>query len=67
MKTNVKVGDTIKVIRMNDTDGTDISAQRMAGAVGKVWYIDDMGQLHLEGYGLSVIPGVDVFEVLNEA
>lgn len=67
MKTNVKVGDTIKVIRMNDTNGTDISAQRMAGADGKVWYIDDMGQLHLEGYGLAVIPGVDVFEVLNEA
>lgn len=67
MKPNVKIGDTIKVIQMDDNNGTDISAQRMKGAVGKVWYIDGMGQLHLEGYGLAVIPEVDIFEVVNEA
>ena len=67
MKTSVKIGDTIKVIKMDDSNGTDISAQKMAGAVGKVWHIDGMGQLHLEGYGLAVIPEVDVFEVVNEA
>ena len=52
---------------MDDNNGTDISAQQMKGAVGKVWHIDDMGQLHLEGYGLAVIPEVDIFEVVNEA
>ena len=67
MKPNVKIGDTIKVIQMDDNNGTDISAQQMKGAVGKVWHIDDMGQLHLEGYGLAVIPEVDIFEVVNEA
>ena len=67
MKTNVKVGDTIKVIKMDDKNGTDISAQRMNGVVGNVWHIDGMGQLHLEGYGLAVIPEVDVFEVVNKA
>lgn len=67
MKPNVKIGDTIKVIQMDDNNGTDISAQQMKGAVGKVWYIDGMGQIHLEGYGLAVIPEVDIFEVVNEA
>ena len=42
MKPNVKIGDTIKVIQMDDNNGTDISAQRMKGAVGKVWHIDGM-------------------------
>ena len=67
MKTNVKIGDTIKVIKMNDSNGTDISAQKMAGAVGKVEHIDGLGQLHLEGYGLAVTPEVDMFEVVNKA
>ena len=67
MKTNVNVGDTIKVIKMDDNNGTDISAQKMTGAVGKVDHIDGLGQLHLEGYGLAVIPEVDMFEVVNKA
>ena len=67
MKTNVKIGDTIKVIKMDDNNGTDISAQKMAGAVGKVEHIDGLGQLHLEGYGLAVIPEIDMFEVVNKA
>lgn len=65
MKSNVKVGDTIKVIRMDDANGTDISAQKMAGVVGTVEHIDGMGQLHLKGYTLSVIPEVDEFEVIT--
>lgn len=65
MKSNVKVGDTIKVIRMDDANGTDISAQRMAGVVGTVEHIDGMGQLHLKGYTLAVIPEVDEFEVIT--
>ena len=65
MKSNVKVGDTIKVIRMDDANGTDISAQKMAGVVGTVEHIDGMGQLHLKGYTLAVIPEVDEFEVIT--
>lgn len=63
--TNYKIGDTIKVIRMDDANGKDISAQRMAGVVGTIEYIDGMGQLHLKGYTLAVIPEVDEFEVIN--
>ena len=65
MKSNVKVGDRIRVIRMDDANGTDRSAQRMAGVEGTIEYIDGMGQLHLEGYTLAVIPEVDEFEVIN--
>ena len=65
MKSNVKVGDTIRVIRMDDANGKDISAQRMAGVVGTIEHIDGMGQLHLKGYTLAVIPEVDEFEVIT--
>ena len=64
---NFKVGDVIKVIRMDDANGTDILARKMNGTIGTIVHIDDIGQLHLEGYGLAVIPEVDVFEVVNEA
>lgn len=65
MKSNVKVCDRIRVIRMDDSNGTDISAQQMAGVEGTIEYIDGIGQLHLEGYTLAVIPEVDEFEVIN--
>ena len=65
MKSNVKVGDRIRVIRMDDSNGTDISAQQMTGVEGTIEYIDGMGQLHLGGYTLAVIPEVDEFEVIN--
>lgn len=64
--TNYKIGDTIKVIRMDDANGTDILAQRMAGVVSTIEHIDGMGQLHLKGYPLAVIPEVDEFEVINQ-
>jgi hypothetical protein len=48
----MKVGDKIRVIRMN-------------GVVGVISHIDSMGQIHLEGYGLAIIPEVDEFEVIQ--
>ena len=36
-----------------------------SGKEGIVRLIDDMGQIHLEGYGLSIIPEVDEFEVIQ--
>lgn len=65
--TNYKIGDIIKVIRMDDANGKDISAQRMAGVVGTIEHIDGMGQLHLKGCTLAVIPEVDEFEVITSA
>ena len=55
---NVKIGDKIRVIYM---DGEP----NMTGAEGTVRLIDDAGQIHLDSYGLAIIPEVDKFEVIN--
>lgn len=61
----MKVGDKIRVIRMNDSNGKDPYVHRMNGVVGVISHIDGMGQIHLEGYGLAIIPEVDEFEVIQ--
>jgi hypothetical protein len=66
-KNNMKaqVGDTIRIIRMDDNNGKDLAAQKMNGVVATISHIDSIGQLHLKGYGLAVIPDLDTFEILN--
>jgi hypothetical protein len=51
-KNNMKaqVGDTIRIIRMDDCNGKDIAAQKMNGVVATINHIDSIGQLHLQGY-----------------
>ena len=60
-----QVGDTIKIIRMDDNNGKDIAAQKMNGVIATINYIDGIGQLHLQGYGLAVNPNIDTFEILK--
>ena len=66
-KNNMKaqVGDTIKIIRMDDNNGKDLAAQKMNGVIATINYIDSIGQLHLKGYGLAVNPDIDTFEILK--
>ena len=52
---------------MDDKDGKDWQATKMNGVVGTIDYIDSIGQVHLEGYGLALIPGHDDFTVIEEA
>ncbi len=59
-----KVGDTIRIIRMDDSNGTDVQAQRYNGKTGEIEYIDDRGQLHGTWGGLAVLPDVDEFEIV---
>ena len=59
----VKIGDTIRIIRMNDDGGKDLQARMYNGRSGVVEHIDSKGQLHGTWGGLAVIPGVDDFEV----
>ena len=61
----VKIGDTIRIIRMNDNGGKDLHARLYNGRSGAVEHIDSMGQLHGTWGGLAVIPGVDDFEVID--
>ena len=66
-KNNMKaqVGDTIRIIRMDDNNGKDIAAQKMNGVIATINHIDSIGQLHLQGYGLAVNPDIDTFEILK--
>lgn len=66
-KNNMKaqVGDTIKIIRMDDNNGKDIAAQKMNGVIATINHIDSIGQLHLKGYGLAVNPDIDTFVILK--
>jgi hypothetical protein len=59
-------GDKIRVIRMDDNNGKDLAVHRMNGVVGVIDHIDSMGQIHLQGYGLAIIPEVDEFEIVEE-
>jgi len=61
----MKVGDKVRIIRMDDNGGKDWQASRMNGVEGIIDYIDDAGQIHLKGHGLALIPGVDEFIVLD--
>lgn len=58
-------GDKIKIIRMDDNNGKDWQASKMNGVEATIKLIDDAGQIHLEGYGLALIPGIDDFIVIN--
>lgn len=61
MKTNeVKVGDRIRIIRLDDPYTLDT----YNGREGVVKAIDSAGQLHGTWGGLAVIPWEDEFEVL---
>lgn len=61
MKTNeVKVGDRIRIIRLDDPYTLDT----YNGREGVVNDIDGAGQLHGTWGGLAVIPWEDEFEVL---
>ena len=61
----VKIGDTIRIIRMNDDGGKDLQARMYNGRSGVGEHIDSIGQLHGTWGGLAVIPGVDEIETLK--
>ena len=55
----MRSGDKVRIIRMDDNNGKDWQATKMNGVVAVVDFIDSIGQIHLKGYGLALIPGVD--------
>lgn len=54
----VKVGDKIRIIYMKDEPDYE-------GAEGVIEHIDDEGQLHGTWGGLTVIPELDEFEIIE--
>ena len=61
----VKIGNTIRIIRMSDDGGKDLQARMYNGRSGVVEHIDSIGQLHGTWGGLAVIPEVDEIEVIR--
>ena len=61
----VKIGDTIRIIRMDDQVGKDLQAREYNGQTDIVEYIDSIGQLHGTWGGLAIIPEVDEFEIVQ--
>lgn len=59
----MKKGDKIRIIRMDDKNGTDKQATAMNGMEVTVKFIDGIGQIHLEESGLALIPGLDEYEM----
>lgn len=58
---DVNVGDTIRIVRMDDDSGRDLQARDYNGRIGAVVSIDSSGQLHGTWGWLAVIPGVDKY------
>ena len=61
----VKIGDTIRIIRMDDQGEKDLQAREYNGQTGIVEHIDSIGQLHGTWGGLAIIPEVDEFEIVQ--
>lgn len=61
----IKRGSKARVIKIDDAGGMDWQARQLNGKIFTVRYIDSTGQIHLEGTGIALIPGVDEYEVLR--
>lgn len=65
---DVKVGDTIRINRLNDDDGIpDPAGERYKGLIGKVTRIDEhSGTMNGTWGGLSILD-VDDFDIISNA
>lgn len=61
-QTQYKIGDTIKIVYMND----DIFGRNYAGRTGVIERIDDLGRLHGTWGGVVVLPKEDKIELVKE-
>lgn len=66
MKSTIKQGDIIRVIKMDDANGKDWAATKMNGQTYMVDFVDDAGQIHVYGSGLAIIPEADEFEIVEQ-
>lgn len=63
IKERYPVGTRIQLINMDDAQSIP------EGTVGTVYYVDDIGQLHMKwdnGRSLALIPNVDQFVIVQE-
>ncbi|MBR2197366.1 MAG: hypothetical protein IJ909_02800 [Fibrobacter sp.] len=62
----IKRGSKIRVVKMDTAGGMDWQARQLKGKIFTVRYVDSSGQIHWEGTGIALIPGVDQYEVIGE-
>ena len=63
----IKRGTKVRVIKMDDAGGGfGWQAKQLNGKIFTVRYVDATKQIHLEGTGIALIPGVDQYEVVKE-
>lgn len=60
MSRKAKVGDIIRIVKLDDPYEKDY-----VGRVGKVEYIDSVGDMHGSWGSLKVIPEVDEFQIIG--
>lgn len=58
----VNVGDTIRIVRMDDDGGRDLQARSYNGRTGVVEAVDSFGQLHGTWGVLALVPEKDDFQ-----
>ena len=61
----VKVGDKIRIVRMDDGNGKDEQARAYNGREGVVQMIDGIGQLHGTWGSLAVVQEIDKFRIIK--
>jgi len=60
-----RVGDKVKVLSIDETTGPDPQACKMIGHIYTVKFIDDAGNIWLDGSGISLLPDVDRYEIVD--
>lgn len=60
LKRMVKPGDRIKLIHMDDVHAIP------DGSICRVKEIDDAGDIFVEGYGVSILPDVDIWRTVDQ-
>ena len=55
----IKVGTLIKIISMKDEPSYN-------GKIGRVLFVDDVGQMHGTWGGCALIPSIDSYEIVED-
>jgi hypothetical protein len=56
-----KVGDVVEIVFIDDI------RKDLEGRVAKIKFIDDAGQIWLEGMPIAVVPEVDTLRIIEKA
>jgi len=64
-KSQAKVGDKIRIIALDDANGTDWQAREYTGREGIIEEINEAGYMYGTWGGLGILPDIDEFEIIE--